>query len=240
MGNYDLGDIDRNDLLDRHESAIREGRLLVTDYSNPSPGEPPYWRELKYRGGNHNHIPDIDGSTSATKTVAELKARASLWRTYRFLRSVPGCEKLNITEFANECGIRDTKRIVGVKRITEKDYTTGFVWPDAVCYSYYPIDIHRYDGNRIDIRPLRDEVVPTIPYGALIPIESDKLLVAGRCISGDSAAHSAYRVQATAFATGQVAGAAAVLAAKGNVSVREVGLEKLKATLTEQGAIVPR
>jgi hypothetical protein len=239
MDNYHLDDINRNDLFNLHQSAISEGRLRVTDYSNPSSGEPPYWRELKFRGGNHNHITDIDGSSSATKTIAELKARASLWRTYSFLRSVPGCAELKITEFANECGIRDTKRIVGVKRITEKDYTTGIVWPDAVCYSYYPIDIHRHDDNSIHIRPLPDEVVPTIPYGALIPLGSDGLLVAGRCISGDSAAHSAYRVQATSFATGQVAGAAATLAANAGLSVREVNLEKLKATLMEQGAIVP-
>ncbi|MDF2651613.1 MAG: rane protein [Paenibacillus sp.] len=79
----------------------------------------------------------------------------------------------------------------------------------------------------------------TIPYGALIPRRSDHLLVAGRCISGDQMANSAYRVQATCIATGQAAGAAAALAAGKGVSVRELLHGELVDLLRRHKAIVP-
>ena len=104
--------------------------------------------------------------------------------------------------------MRETWRIAGEREVTAASYTSGFVWPDAIGYSFYPIDIHQPDSIEIDIRPLARGVVATIPYGALVPAGSDHLLVAGRSIAGDQAANSAYRVQATCMATGQAAGAA--------------------------------
>ena len=97
---------------------------------------------------------------------------------------------------------------MGQTEVTVERYASGYVWEDAICYSFYPIDVHQPDSMAIDIRPLARGVVPTIPYGALIPAGSDRLLVAGRCIAGDQEANSAYRVQATCMATGQAAGAA--------------------------------
>jgi hypothetical protein len=236
---YEKDQLDKKELQRLHDKAMTCREVLSTDYSYTIAGDPPYWKELQSGGGNHNHIHDIDGASSTTRTTAELKARASLMRTYRFLRRVPGCENLEVDFVANECGVRETNRIVGERRVTGELYKTGFIWPDAVCYSYYPIDIHQHDGNQIDTRPLEDGVVATIPYGSLVPINSDHLLVAGRCISGDVEASSAYRVQATCMATGQAAGAAAALAAKQDISVREVNVEELRSILGKHKAIVP-
>jgi hypothetical protein len=168
-----------------------------------------------------------------------VQARQALGRVYRLLRRVPGCEQLTVSYVANECGVRETWRIVGEAEVTLDSYWSGYVWPDAICHSFYPIDIHQPDSMAIDIRPLAPGVVPTIPYGALIPQGSDHLLVAGRCIAGDQAANSAYRVQATCMATGQAAGAAAALAARQGCSVRAVPLDGLRALLRAHGAIVP-
>src|SRR5690606_12984169 len=88
-------------------------------------------------------------------------------------------------------------------------------------------------------RPLQEGVVPTIPYRALLPRDSRNLIVAGRCASGDQVANSAYRVQASCMAMGQVAGAAAALAARQGVELRAVPLGDLHALLRKHGAIVP-
>ncbi|MFK7691999.1 FAD-dependent oxidoreductase [Paenibacillus sp. HJGM_3] len=239
LGGYALAEVDRTALERLAREAIAAGELRPTDFSRPGPGEPPLWRELRSGGGNHNHIVGIDAATSPAKTATELHARAALLRAYRLLRRVPGCERLAVEDVAVECGIRDTRRIVGETRITGDAYKTGYVWPDAVCYSYYPIDIHRHDDNTIDIRPLADGVVATIPYGALVPQGSEHLLAAGRCISGDAEAHSAYRVQASASAIGQAAGAAAAIAARRGVAVRDVDVAELRDALRRAGAIVP-
>ncbi len=237
LSGYKLEDVDQEKLLKLYQKAVASGSLLHTDHS---PGEIPFLGELRSAGGNRMHITGIDGADSASKSVAEVKARQSLMRIYLFLRQVPGCEKLEVSYVANECGIRETRRIVGEKRITVKDYVSGEVWPDAVCYSFYPVDIHRQGDNTTDIRPLSEGIFPTIPLGALIPRGSDHLLAAGRCISGDQEASSAYRVQASCMATGQAAGAAAALAAKLDVSVREVDVEQVRDLLERHGAIVPR
>ncbi len=52
------------------------------------------------------------------------------------------------------------------------------------------------------------------PLRCLLPSGVERLLVAGRCISGPHEAHSSYRVMPTAMATGQAAGGGAALAAR--------------------------
>lgn len=236
LGGYDLADVDVSVLEDRASAALREGQIQPTDYHH---SEIPFLKELKSKGGNLMHVPNIDGSSSKTKSKAEIKARQAIMRIYRFLRTIPGCEKLEVEFFAGECGIRETWRILGEQRVDLHSYTSGKLWPDAVCYSFYPIDVHHHDSNTTDIRPLSRGIVPMIPYGALIPQGSDHLLAAGRCVSGDQEANSAFRVQASCMATGQAAGAAAAIAAQRGQSVREVDVDQIRLLLRGHGAIVP-
>ncbi|HNS48247.1 MAG TPA: FAD-dependent oxidoreductase [bacterium] len=76
-----------------------------------------------------------------------------------------------------------------------------------------------------------------IPYGCLVPRGSRNLLVAGRCISATHQAMSSIRVMATCMATGQAAGIAAALAARGRIPVSEVPVSEIQARLREQGAL---
>jgi len=82
------------------------------------------------------HVVGVDGSSSAGKTHAELQARKAMMRIYRFFRAQQGLEHFRIEWFATECGIRETNTIRGRVRITGADYTSGRVWPDAVCCSF--------------------------------------------------------------------------------------------------------
>lgn len=233
---YQLDQVDAGKLKENYAAALEAGALRKTDHL---PGDIPLYRELANRGSASLHITGIDGATSLSKTRAEIQAREALMRIYLYLKKIPGCEGLQVEYFANECGIRETRRIVGEAFIDAESYIGGTMWTDAICYSYYPIDIHQHNSNDTDVRPLAEGVVPTIPYGALIPRGSDHLLTAGRCISGDRTAHSAYRVQATCMATGQAAGAAAALAALGHLSVRNVRVGEIRRVLREHSAIVP-
>ena len=143
--------------------------------------------------------------------------------TLRFLREeVPGCEKTKLLSMQPETAVRETYRVEGEYEITESDYTSGKLFDDAVCYSFYPIDVHDEHG----VRPehLSEGVFPTVPLRALVPKNSKNLLVAGRCVSSDRRANSALRVQASCMAMGQAAGAAAVLAVARNTTPLEVPL----------------
>ena len=64
-------------------------------------------------------------------------------------------------------------------------------------------------------------------------------MVAGRCVSSDRLANSGLRVQASCMAMGQVAGAAAALAAAKKTPPLNVPLSELRDLLREHGAIVP-
>jgi len=160
-------------------------------------------------------------------------------RLFRFLRRQPGLERLRFDYLAPECGVRETATIEGKATVTAEDYTCGRLWEDALCYSFYPIDLHMSSGAGVDCRPLTAGIVPTIPRGAMLPMGSRNLIVAGRCIASDRLANSALRVQATAMATGQAARAMAALAARSGTEIEELPLAVIRALLAEHGAIVP-
>ncbi len=215
---------------------VSEGRMLRSDFHA---AEAPVWTFLKMRGANSIHVTNIDASTSRGKTNAEFKAREVMLRIQRFFRSQPGLKDFKVDYFAPECGIRETCRIDGEFCISAEDYCSGKVWEDSYCYSFYPIDLHSHEGGSIDTRPLEEGVFPTVPLRAMIPKGSRDLIVAGRCVCGDQAANSAFRVQASSMATGQVAGAVAALAALENLPLQSVSKSRIVALLNENNAIVP-
>lgn len=236
LSGYDPATLDYK-LIDRaYEDAVVTGSLLPTDLAEHADRVRTF---LRQRGENSMHITGIDGSTSAGRTAAEVAARRALMRIYRFLRGQPGLHNLTIDFTAAECGIRESCTIRGKKRITGRDYASGRVWDDAVCYSFYPIDIHRPGGDGVDLRLLAEGTLPTIPRGAMLPFGSSWLLAAGRCIAGDQEASSAYRVQASCMAMGQAAGAMAALSAHSGVELEQLAIDEIHKVLRAHGAIVP-
>ena len=155
----------------------------------------------------------------------------------RFLKQFPGFERLRLERLPLEVGVRETYRIVGETTVTVDDYTRGRKFDDAVAYSFYPIDLH--DERGVVPKPLPPGTVPTIPLGALIPLSSRDLMVAGRCISSDRQANSALRVQASCMAMGQAAGVTSALAAKMGVTPAKVPLADVLKTLREHAALTP-
>jgi hypothetical protein len=238
VSGYDLAALDVDTINRRFEERVRRGELAYTDIGwNTGRADVGAW--LAKHGSTANHVCGINARDSAGKTALEVEARRSFLRLYRFLKTQPGLHDLRIDFLAPECGVRETVTIVGKRTVTAGDYTSGRLWDDAVCYSFYPIDVHTADGSGLDCRPLRPGVVPAIPRGAMLPEGSRNLVVAGRCISSDRPANSALRVQATCMATGQAAGAMAALAARTGVDVESVPMEDVRALLREHGAIVP-
>ncbi len=234
---YDLEALDIPAINDAFEQQVRLGNLSYTDVSwCTDRADVGTW--LRKHGGTANHIHHINARTSEERTTLEIEARRAVRRVYRFLRAQPGLERLTIDYLAPECGVRETATIVGQQTITAQDYATGRLWEDALCYAYYPIDLHTSDMGGLDCRQLAEGVVPTVPRGAMLPRRSRNLVVAGRCISSDRLANSALRVQATCMATGQAAGAMAALTAQTGIEVAELPIPQIHHLLRSHGAIV--
>ncbi len=230
--NADLKKLDAKDLQARFVEAVKAGVVQRSDCR---------WGVMQFLagGGNvGNYVEGADTSTADARTDTNLRGRASMLRMFRWLKTVPGLEKAELESMSPEVGIRETYRVLGETLITYEDYVSGRRWDDAVCYAFYPVDLH---DKKSGVKPahLKEGVVPAVPLRALVPKGSQNLLVAGRCLSSDRLANSGLRVQATCMATGQAAGAAAALAARRGVTPGAVPPADIKALLRFQGAIVP-
>jgi glycine/D-amino acid oxidase-like deaminating enzyme len=230
--NVDLKKLDAKALQARFDEAVKAGAVQRSDCR---------WGVMHFlQGGGNvgNYVEGADSSNADARTDTNLRGRASMLRMFRWLKSVPGLEKVELVSMSPEVGIRETYRVLGETLITYEDYVSGRRWDDAVCYAFYPVDLH---SQKSGVKPahLKEGVVPTVPLRALIPKGSQNLLAAGRCLSSDRLANSGLRVQAACMATGQAAGAAAALAAQKSVTPGRVPIAELKALLKAQGAVVP-
>lgn len=184
------------------------------------------------------HIPCAHADTSFGKTEVNLKAVSDLFYVFDFYKKIKGLENITMDYISMDAGIRETNRIVGEYEITADDYITGRFFDDSVCYAFYPIDLHIMDGIEQEFH--KENVVAKVPYRALVPKGTKNILCAGRCISSDTFANSGLRVEAVCMATGQVAGCAAALAAKKNISVSEIDYRELCGVVSEIGGIIPK
>jgi hypothetical protein len=176
------------------------------------------------------YIHGADSSSSRSVTAANLRGRKDLLQKIR-------TSKKRLKHLQPEASFRESFRIVGETLITVDDYTSGKVFDDAVCYAFYPVDLHSKSG--VKPKPLAKGTVPTIPLSALVPKGSSNLLVAGRCVSSDRLANSGLRVQASCMAMGQAAGVAAALAAAKNTTPFKVPLKEIHEMLRKHNAIIP-
>ena len=74
------------------------------------------------------------------------------------------------------------------------------------------------------------------PHDTFVRSERYDVIVIG---GGDRRAHSAYRTEACCMASGQAAGAMAVLSADRGQAPDELPMEAIRDLLTEHGAVVP-
>ncbi len=227
---YDLEQLDMKLLEQRYNEELKKGKLKKEEFRS-------LYGLLASKGDNTQHIFGADSTTSETHTITNIKGRTSLLNMLRFVKTLPGCEKIRLVKVQTETAVRETYRIDGLYKITHSDYVTGKVFDDAVSYSYYPIDVH--DKNGVLPDHLKEGIVPTVPLRALIPKNSKNFLVAGRCVSSDRLANSALRVQASCMGMGQAAGVAAVLACQNRTTPEKLSINKIGKFLKQYGGIVP-
>ncbi len=145
-----------------------------------------------------------------TLTEAEIEGRRQAYEIVAFMRKyIPGFEKCRILTTGPHIGIRESRKIDGLYKLTAEDLLCNTMFPDAIAMGGYPIDIHSLDGEAMKHRRLKPGSWYSIPYRCLITEQISNLLVAGRCISATHEACAAIRVTPIVMAIGQAAGTAA-------------------------------
>lgn len=183
---------------------------------------------------NMTNVTDIDGTKAEDLTKAEFVCRKQMLPIVKFLREyVPGYENCYIIGSASLIGVRETRHFKGVKTLTEQDIMEAKQFDDAVVYgAHFNFDVHNITGAGLDKSGCQKNFTQmkgyTIPYGCLVPIKVDGLLLSGRNISGTHMAHSNFRAMPICAGIGEAAGIAAALAVKENKKVREVAAEEIQ------------
>ena len=186
---------------------------------------------------NTTRLLDVDGTNILDLTRGEMEGHLQLEKLVETFRAyVPGMENCYISSIPSNIGVRETRRIKGIKTVNVEEAIESVVPEDSICLSGYSIDIHYNNQNGTLFKKL--EKAFGIPYGCLVSADISNLMVAGRCISVDDHVVGSIRVMTTCMAMGHAAGLAAAMAVDGGLAPAEVDVQKLRAKLLEQNAIL--
>ena len=244
--NFELAGVDRSALPTWDEfvklsgQAIQDGAIDL----------PPYVKSLHF-GREHPFYPagvthfqldlatGVDASDPESLTEGEAVCHERVLQIWRFLKErVPGFEDSAIVNVAAYLGVRETRRIRGERVLCDDDVLSARKFPDGISRGSFYMDVH--DGQtktpeyKASLAPPPGDFYE-IPYGCLVPLDLDGLLVCGRCISTTRMANGSIRIQATCMNTGQAAGTAAALCVQRGVRPRDVSGAELRGVLVEQG-----
>jgi ribulose 1,5-bisphosphate synthetase/thiazole synthase len=173
-----------------------------------------------------------DGLDVVNLSRLQQEYRREIWESVQEIRQTPGYEKVFLLDTASQIGVRMSRIVDAVYKLTLEDSMTYKAFDDAIGISGAWTSI-LYKGKRVarEDRPLWQ-----IPYRSLVPKHTDNLLVAGRCFCFERGLVEDTRIIGTCLITGHGAGAAAGLAVKEGAQVRNLDTDKLKGLLLQQGA----
>ena len=223
IGNIDIQDMFQ--LPERAEKAegprpaprpTRGAPVAVFEGNVGSPTPAPHVNWLNMKG------PVADGLDVAELSMLELKHRRALWNNLERARKKAGAENAYLAETAPQMGVRLTRLLGGVQRLTIEEAKAGARFKDAIGFSGAYANAPEFQ----------------IPYGCLVPSKVENLLAAGRCISADFQIADTLRLIPVCWVTGQAAGIAAALSIQNKCRPREVNVAKLQNVLRQQGAFL--
>ena len=185
---------------------------------------------------NCTRIHGVDPTNAENLTAAEIEGRRQVEELMHFFHKyVPGCENATLMGTGSTMGIRESRHVHGDFILPVQDLIDGKIPEDLILLSANSIDVHGAMGGPAGglYMPIKKDMYG-IPYRCLIPGGVGSLLLAGRCISADSAAAGAIRVMPPAMALGQASGIAAALCLKNGITPQALDYADLKKNLLEQ------
>ena len=158
---------------------------------------------------------DYDPLDAACLSRLEVGGRAIASAALDFLkREAEGWAAAYVSHWPVRAGVRESRRWKGRHVMSEAEILGGVRHADDIALAAWPLEF-RETTRGPKLRFPDEDRAAGIPLGCLLPEALDDVLVAGRCLSCDHGAQASLRVMGTCFATGQVAGAGAAMAAVG-------------------------
>ena len=142
-------------------------------------------------------------------TRLETTGRRTAFAILDFLKkTVSGFENSHPGPMPAQAGIRESRRITGLARLTEEDILESRECDEAAAFAAWPLEL-RETARGPKFRFPESNRPTAIPAGCLQSRDFKNLFMAGRCISTTHAAQASIRVTGTCMATGEAAGKAA-------------------------------
>lgn len=188
---------------------------------------------LKVWGFGMNFQYDMMPDDIEALSDAEAESRKEIFEVMDAHRKIPGYEQLYLIITGAHIGVREGRRVFGQYRLTDDDILEGRRFDDGICLVTVGVDVHKLkpDDTLDCSRGYRTKPYH-IPYRCLVPLGSDNMLLAGRCISGDFYPHASYRMMGNMAGTGEAAGYAAALCAREGILPKEVDGTLVSAYMT--------
>jgi len=200
-------------------------------------------------GGNIGHTFGVDGTDERSLTEALVFGRKLVPQYERYYKQyLKGFERMELVGTGSLLGLRETRRIMGDYVLCLDDFKARAVFDDEIGRYSYPVDIHPMRPDKAAFEQFRDEWANLrygpgesygVPYRVLLPRKLTNVLVAGRCVSTDRYLQGSIRVMPGCYITGQAAGVAAAMAARGDADIRAVNVPQLQKRLVAMGAYLP-
>jgi FAD dependent oxidoreductase len=175
-------------------------------------------------------------------TNAEIEGRKQSFIYEDFFRDqIPGYENSKIIGLSHQIGVRETRRVYGEHRLTKEECMKGAIADDTIFLCGAPIEDHRKGKHGED--ETYWEYIPGagvygVPYGTIVPADSNNAWVVGRCFSATHDAHASCRSMAQTMSMGQAAGFAAVQSLQKDCAAKEIDVALLRNELISIGQIL--
>ncbi len=179
----------------------------------------------------------VDGTDPQAVARANQEGRRRCLQMAQFLRAdVPGFEQARMSHLGPTVGVRETRKLEGMVRVSGADLARGTKYPDGIVCCDNPIDdVMRASDEMTHEASVAPGSYYTLPFRALVPKEIENLMFAGRIICADPVAFASVRGMPQCMAMGQATGTAAALALRNGCAVQEVDHDVLVAELQTQG-----
>lgn len=189
---------------------------------------------VKVAGLNALNVQDL------TEAEVEGRRQAFVFEAF-FQKEVPGYRDAKIIGLSTQIGVRETRRVYGEQRLTKAECMAAQIPNDSILLCGAPIEDHREGKNGES--ETHWQYIPAggiygVPYGTIVPKNSQIVWVVGRCFSATHDAHASCRSMAQTMAMGQAAGLAALQSLDTDSSAGLLDVNKLRDSLLQQGAVL--
>jgi len=186
---------------------------------------------------NSVHVRGVDGTDTLAVGTATQEGRRRCRQLAAFLRNeVPGFERAHMAMLSPTVGVRETRKLQGMYRLTGTDLACAIKFEDGIVACDNPIDdVMRAKGDMTHHAAIQSGQYYTIPFRSLVPEEITNLLFAGRILSADPVAFASVRGMPQCMAMGQAVGTAAAMAIRSNNAVQAISTDNLVRRLSAQG-----